>query len=252
LIPYIYRRKSAKIPYMSDKTVVLLSGGIDSTTTLYYAKNKGYKCHALIFDYGQRHRREVSAAVAVSVRAKVPYQIIKIPLPWKGSSLLDKKIKVPVRKSLKGIPSTYVPARNTIFLSFALSYAEAIGAKAIFIGANAIDFSGYPDCRPSFYEAFRRVVKTGTRKSLDGTRDKQEIEIKTPLINMTKARIIALGLKLKAPLKLTWSCYMGGRKPCGVCDSCRIRERGFKVLGLQSSDLSLPPHLRLNRFPKHG
>jgi 7-cyano-7-deazaguanine synthase len=207
------------------KAIILLSGGIDSTTTLYLAKKQGYKCFALIVDYGQRHKREIKSAVAVARRAKVPYQMIEIDLPWKGSSLLNKKLKIPVRKSLKGIPSTYVPARNTIFLSFALSYAEAMGAKAIFIGANAIDFSGYPDCRPAFYKAFRKVVKTGIRK--------HGIGIKTPLINMTKAQIIALGIKLKAPLELTWSCYKGGRKPCGVCDSCKLRQKGFSQLGIR-------------------
>jgi 7-cyano-7-deazaguanine synthase len=201
------------------KAIVLLSGGIDSTTTLYYAKSKGYKCFALIFDYGQRHKREIRSAVAVAKRAKVPYQIIKISLPWKGSSLLDKKLKLPKGKKLKGIPSTYVPARNTIFLSFALSYAEAIGAKMIFIGANAIDFSGYPDCRPDYYKAFQKVTEKGTKA--------RKIKIMTPLINMTKAQIIRLGRKLKAPLDLTWSCYAGGSKPCGVCDSCRLRQKGF-------------------------
>ncbi|MFC1637762.1 7-cyano-7-deazaguanine synthase QueC [Candidatus Margulisiibacteriota bacterium] len=208
-----------------SKAVVLLSGGIDSTTTLYYAKNKGYQVFALIFDYGQRHDRELKSAKAVAKRAKVPYQVLKIALPWKGSSLLDNKLKVPVRKNLKGIPSTYVPARNTIFLSFALSYAEAIGAKAIFIGANAIDFSGYPDCRPAFYKAFQQVVKTGTKQ--------RTIKVVTPLIDMTKVQIIALGLKLKAPLDLTWSCYKGGRKPCGVCDSCKLRQKGFSLLGIR-------------------
>ena len=201
------------------RAVVLLSGGLDSTTTLYLAKNQGYKCYALIFDYGQRHIRELRSAVAVAQRAKVPCQLIKIKLPWKGSSLLDKSKKLPVKLS-RNIPSTYVPARNTIFLSFALSYAEAIGAKAIFIGANAIDFSGYPDCRPDFYRAFQQVISKGTKA--------KRIKVLTPLIKMSKAQIIRLGLKLGAPLGLTWSCYKGGAKPCGACDSCRLRARGFK------------------------
>src|SRR3989338_2016510 len=207
-----------------NKAIVLLSGGLDSTTTLYYAKDKGYQCHALIFDYGQRHKRELKSAVVVAKSAHVPHHVIRITLPWKGSSLLDKKIEIPIRKSLKGIPSTYVPARNTIFLSFAVSYAEVIGAKTIFIGANAVDFSGYPDCRQSFYEAFQKVIK-------EGTKDKK-IKVLTPLIDMTKAQIIALAMKLTAPLSLTWSCYLCGRKPCGICDSCKLRGKGFSQLGI--------------------
>ena len=144
------------------RCIVLLSGGLDSTTTLYYAKAKGYDCRALIFDYGQRHKKEIRCAVGVAKSAKVPYQIVKIKLPWKGSSLLDKASKIPANRKIgKGIPSTYVPGRNTIFLSFALSYAEAIGAKAVFIGANALDFSGYPDCRPGYYKAFQKVADRG-------------------------------------------------------------------------------------------
>jgi len=211
------------------KCIVLLSGGIDSTTTLYYAKSKGYKCRALIFDYGQRHDREIRSAIAVAKRAKVPYQIIKIKLPWKGSSLLDKKTKVPAHRIIgRKIPSTYVPGRNTIFLSFAVSFAESIGADAIFIGANAVDFSGYPDCRPEYYKAFRKLIQKGTKA--------KRIKIMTPLINMAKSQIIELGLKLGAPLFLTWSCYEGGKKPCGVCDSCRLREKGFRELERRTCD----------------
>lgn len=210
------------------KAIILLSGGIDSTTTLYLAKNKGYQCYALIFDYGQRHKREIRSAVEITKRVKVPYKIVKIRLPWKGSALLDRRIKIPQNRSLKEIsseiPLTYVPARNTIFLSFALSYAETIGAKVIFMGANAIDFSGYPDCRPCYYQAFQRVIKEGTKA--------KKIKIVTPLINKTKAEIIKLGIKLGAPLDLTWSCYQGARKPCGVCDSCQLRQKGFLEAGL--------------------
>jgi len=210
---------------MKPKAVILLSGGLDSTTTLYYALDKGYKCYALIFDYGQRHRKEVRRAVAVARLESVVYYVMRVKLPWKGSSLLGSmgKGQVPSGRSLsqikKGIPSTYVPARNTIFLSFALSYAEAIGAGAIFIGANAIDFSGYPDCRPDYYKAFQKVIKKGTKK--------QKIKVLTPLINMTKAQIIKLAMQLKVPLDRTWSCYAGGKEPCGVCDSCKLRAKGF-------------------------
>jgi len=209
---------------MSKKCIVLLSGGIDSTTTLFFAKKQGYKCNALIFDYGQRHIREIKSAIKIAKLAKVPYQVLKIILPWKGSSLLDAGYKIPTDRSLKeigkGIPSTYVPGRNTIFLSFAVSYAEAIGAEAIFIGANAIDFSGYPDCRPGYYRAFQKVIISGTRA--------KRIKIITPLIKMKKSQIIKLGLRIGAPLNLTWSCYKGEKEPCGVCDSCRLRKKGFK------------------------
>jgi 7-cyano-7-deazaguanine synthase len=203
------------------RAVILLSGGLDSSTVLYFAKAKGYKCQALIFDYGQRHKRELRSAVAVAKRARVPYQILKIKLPWKGSALLDKKIKVPVRRKFTNIPPTYVPARNTIFLSFALSYAEAIGARAIFIGANAIDFSGYPDCRPQFFKAFQKVIQTGTKA--------RKIKIEVPLLRLTKAQIVKLAKKLKVPVELTWSCYQGGKQPCRVCDACRLREKGFSL-----------------------
>ncbi|MFH1709677.1 MAG: 7-cyano-7-deazaguanine synthase QueC [bacterium] len=209
---------------MSSKNcIVLLSGGLDSTTTLYYAKNKGYNCRALIFDYGQRHVKEIRSAVRIARAAKIPYQIIRIKLPWKGSSLLDKTTRIPANRIIgKKIPSTYVPGRNTIFLSFAVSYAESIGADAVFIGANAVDFSGYPDCRPEYYKVFRTLIQKGTKA--------KRIKIVTPLIKMTKSQIIKLGLKLGAPLELTWSCYKGGRHPCGVCDSCRLRRKGFREI----------------------
>jgi 7-cyano-7-deazaguanine synthase len=169
---------------VSKKAVILLSGGIDSTTTLYFAKDKGFNCHCLIFDYGQRHKREIEAAKKIAKITGCSYQILKISLPWKGSSLLDKKIEIPKYRSKK-IPSTYVPARNTIFLSFALSYAETIGAETIFIGANSLDYSGYPDCRPEYYRVFRKIINLGTKAGLE----KKRIEIKTPLIHKIRVKL---------------------------------------------------------------
>lgn len=206
------------------KTIVLLSGGLDSATTLYLAKSKGYGISCLIFDYGQRHRKEIDAAKKIARLAKCRFDVIKLDFFWKGSSLLDKKISIPAgKKTPKGIPSTYVPARNTVFLSLALSYAEAAGASAIFIGANALDYSGYPDCRPQFYHAFNKLARVATKCGVEN----RPIKIESPLIGMKKSEIIALGLKLGVPYKETWSCYKGGRTPCGQCDSCIIRENGF-------------------------
>ena len=214
-----------------NKAIVLLSGGLDSATTLYYAKYRGYKVYALIFDYGQRHKKEVKCALKIARSAQCPYQIVKINLPWKGSALLDKTMKVPHHRRLdaKDIPPTYVPARNIIFLSFAASYAEAVGAKKIFIGANAVDYSGYPDCRPDFFQAFAKVLKKGLKTGVEG----RAISVETPLILMTKAQIVRLGVKLKVPHALTWSCYTGSRWMCGQCDSCRLRQKGFAEAGVK-------------------
>lgn len=208
------------------KAVILLSGGLDSTTTLYYAKEKGYKCFCLLFDYGQRHKKELKAAAKLAKLNKCDYTIVKIALPWARSALTDRRIKVPVKnkKIGKEIPVTYVPARNTIFLSFAASLAESIGAGKIFIGANAVDYSGYPDCRPAYIKAYEKAVNLGTKSGAEGRR----LKIETPLIHLTKKEIIRLGTKLKVPYELTWSCYNGGRAACGVCDSCVIRAKGFK------------------------
>ena len=210
--------------------IVLLSGGLDSTTTLYYAKYQGYNVHALIFDYGQRHKKEVKCALKIAKSAKCPCQIVTINLPWKGSALLDKKMKVPYNRRIDAtdIPPTYVPARNIIFSSFAASYAEAVGAKKIFIGANAVDYSGYPDCRPNFFKAFGKVLEKGLKTGVEG----RTISVEMPLIHMTKAQIVRLGLKLKVPHALTWSCYAGLKWMCGQCDSCRLREKGFKAVGI--------------------
>lgn len=209
-----------------------MSGGLDSAVTLYFARKKGFKCSCLIFDYGQRHRREIEAAKKIAQIAGCGYYIIKISLPWKGSSLLDKKISLLKRPmthdSRRAIPLTYVPGRNIIFLSFAFSYAEAIAAKAIFIGAHAQDYSGYPDCRPEFYRAFGRAADAGTKAGVEGAR----IKIVTPLIHKNKAQIIRLGASLGVPFKMTWSCYRGGKRPCGKCDSCYYRMKGFKEAGI--------------------
>jgi 7-cyano-7-deazaguanine synthase len=208
-----------------NKTVVLLSGGLDSATVLYYASSIGYKPHCLIFDYGQRHQKEIEHAKRIARQAQCRFQIVKIDMPWLGSSLLDRDMKIPEHKTIdpKIIPTTYVPARNVIFLSFAVSYAEAIGAKSVFIGANAIDYSGYPDCRPEFFNAFEQTIKVGMKSGVKG----HQIKIVAPLLKRTKAQIIHLGQKLKVPYALTWSCYKGEVVPCGVCDSCRLRAKGF-------------------------
>jgi 7-cyano-7-deazaguanine synthase len=221
------------------KAVVLLSGGIDSATTLYWAKKQGYSCFCLIFDYGQRHKREIKSAILIAKKVNCKYQILKINLPWEGSSLLDRDIKIPkhlntLKPKNQKIPSTYVPARNIIFLSFALSFAESINAQAIFIGAHTQDYSGYPDCRPEFYQAFNKVIVVGTKAGVE----KNKIEIYTPLIQKTKAQIIKLGARLGVPFELTWSCYQGGKSPCGKCDSCYFRAKGFQEAGMKDPLIS--------------
>ncbi|MFH1540677.1 MAG: 7-cyano-7-deazaguanine synthase QueC [Elusimicrobiota bacterium] len=211
---------------MKNSVVVLLSGGLDSSTVLYIEKEK-YKCNCLIFDYGQRHSRELKSAQKIAISAGCNYKTIKIFLPWGGSSLIDKSKKIPHNKiknieNPQQIPSTYVPARNTIFLSYALSFAETIGAKKIFIGANAVDFSGYPDCRPQYYKNFNKLISVAISAVKNGG-----IKIEVPLLYKTKKEIVKLAVKLKVPLGLTWSCYAGGKKPCGKCDSCILRAKGF-------------------------
>lgn len=211
------------------KAVVLLSGGLDSAVTLYAAQGKGFDCICLIFDYGQRHRKEIEAARKVADAAKAAYRIIRLEFSWKGSSLLDARKKIRSRLTPSGmVPGTYVPGRNMVFLSIALSFAEATGAQAVFIGAHAQDYSGYPDCRPGFFRAFQKTADAGTRAGAAGKR----IKIVTPLIDKKKSRIISLGRDLGVPFGLTWSCYRGGRSPCNTCDSCRYRAKGFKEAGL--------------------
>ena len=212
---------------MKSKAVVLVSGGLDSAVTLFLAMKKGYECYPITFDYGQRHRREIAQAKKIAQAAGLKLSIVKLQLPWKGSSLLDKGIKVPqdrtIREIKKGIPSTYVPARNTILLGLAASFAEAIGARSIFIGAHFEDSSGYPDCRIEYLKAFDKVIRLGTKLGLE-----KKLKLEFPLIDKTKSQIIALGASLKVPFGLTWSCYKGARQPCMRCDSCILRSKGFR------------------------
>lgn len=215
------------------KAVVLISGGLDSATTAAIAKSEGYDIYALSFDYGQRHRRELDSArlVAKSVGAK-DHLVISFDMRKIGGSALTADIDVPLDRDTgemsEGIPVTYVPARNTIFLAFALSYAETIGAQDIFIGVNQIDYSGYPDCRAEFIDAFEKTANLATKAGVEGT---SRFRIRTPLIKLTKADTIRRGLELGVDYSLTWSCYSGGELACGRCDSCKLRLAGFAEAG---------------------
>lgn len=206
------------------KAVVLLSGGLDSTTALYWAKAKGYAPICLSVQYGQRHARELAAARLVAKKARSRLLEVRISLPWlSGSSLVNRSLRLPdvplARIGRGGVPNTYVPGRNTIFLALAASLADAVSADAVVIGANALDYSGYPDCRGPYLRAMERALRAGTRRSA--------IKLLAPLLTLDKAGIWKLGSKVGAPLDLTWSCYAGGRTPCGRCDSCKLREKGF-------------------------
>jgi 7-cyano-7-deazaguanine synthase len=220
---------------MHKKAVVLLSGGLDSSTALAIAHQQGFELHALSFDYGQRHQREVDAAAAVARHYGVQYQkTITVDLRAFGGSALTADFDVPHSRSLEKmsqeIPITYVPARNTIFLSFALAYAEVTDANDIFLGINAIDYSGYPDCRPEYLEAYERMANLATKAT---TQDGRVFHIHAPLLRMNKAEIIHKGIELGVPYELTWSCYEGGELACGTCDSCLLRLNGFAEAGLQ-------------------
>lgn len=206
--------------------VILLSGGIDSAVTLYFAKNKGYRLKALIFDYNQRHKKEIECAKKIARLNKIDYHLIKCDLSWVKSSLTKGALKVPARRNLKGkdIPLTYVSGRNIIFLSYAASLAESIKAKAIFIGAHIEDYSGYPDCRPDFLDSFQKALNLGLKR--------KGLKIIAPLLNKKKKDIILMGIKLGVPFEYTWSCYQGGRVPCLRCDSCHFRREAFMSLGL--------------------
>ena len=215
---------------VKKQCIVLLSGGLDSATVLNIAL-KEYEVTALIFDYGQRHKFEISAAKKIADLAKAPTKLIKIDLGQFGNSALTDNIEVPKNQEIgKEIPVTYVPVRNTIFLSYALAYAEVNNIFDIFIGVNALDYSGYPDCRPEFIEAFEKMANEGTKFA----QGNEKIEIHTPLISLTKAEIITTGTKLNVDYKLTHSCYdpsLDGLS-CGECDACILRKEGFAVAGI--------------------
>jgi len=213
--------------------VCLLSGGLDSTTCLAFARREGYNCYALSFDYGQRHRVELEAArrIAASLGA-ARHLIVPVDLRLFGGSALTDAIEVPKTGLQEGIPATYVPARNTIFLSFAMAWAEVLSASDVFIGVNAVDYSGYPDCRPEFIEAFERMASVATKAGVEG---RTCLKIHTPLIRLSKSGIIKLASELGVDFRLTHSCYDPAEdgRPCGLCDSCRIRLKGFAEAGLR-------------------
>ncbi len=213
-------------------SVVLLSGGLDSATVLAMARERGYACHCLSLDYGQRHGAELLAAarVATAVGAAA-HRVLKLDLgQLGGSALTDSSIAVPTGGVEPGIPVTYVPARNTIMLALALAWAEVLGAQDIFVGVNAVDYSGYPDCRPEFVRAFEALAKLATKAAVEGS----PLKVHAPLIDMTKAQIIAEGGRLGVDFGLTVSCYQADAagRACGVCDSCRLRRTGFADAGV--------------------
>ncbi len=216
--------------------LVVLSGGLDSTVCMALATDEtGTAPLALTFDYGQRHRTELDRAAGVAGHYRTEHLVVHLDTSaWGGSALTDGAIDVPIAGSTDGIPATYVPARNSIFLAVALGVAEARDLDAVWIGVNAIDYSGYPDCRPEFIEAFRGVAATGQRRGVEG----DPIALCTPLIDRTKEQIVQLGIEHDAPLHLTWSCYRGGDAPCGTCDACVLRAQGFAAAGVD--DPALP------------
>ncbi len=218
---------------MNDKkAVVLLSGGLDSATVVAMAKAQGYSCYTMSFDYGQRHRAELQAAERVACQlGVVEHKVIGLNLNGiGGSALTDSTIDVPEAPE-EGIPVTYVPARNTVFLSLALGWAEVIGARDLFIGVNAVDYSGYPDCRPEFIESFERMANLATKAGVEG----RGFSIQAPLQNLSKAQIIQEGIRLGVDYAITVSCYQADDegRACGKCDSCRLRKAGFQAAGVE-------------------
>jgi 7-cyano-7-deazaguanine synthase len=221
------------------RSVVVLSGGLDSTVCMALARRAGADLVALTFDYGQRHRVELDHAERVARHFGAEHLLVELDASqWGGSALTDPAIAVPdaheAASSPERIPVTYVPARNLIFLSIAMGVAEARDADDVYLGINALDYSGYPDCRPEFVASFAATAARATKRGIEG----RPIPIRTPLVDLTKAGIVALGLEVGAPLELTWSCYRGGDRPCGTCDSCALRAKGFADAGIPDPALA--------------
>ena len=218
---------------MDKSAVALLSGGLDSVTAAAVAAGQGYRLYALTVSYGQRHSREIdSARVLADWLGVIRHEVIELPISGLlKSTLTENESDIRVDRSAigKGIPPTYVPARNSILLSLALAWSESLGADAIVIGANSIDYSGYPDCRPEFLEVFQDLISVATKKGVEG----HSIRLLAPLITMSKADIVRKAVELSVPIEKTWSCYGGGEKPCGVCESCLLRQRGFQSAGIR-------------------
>ena len=228
--------KKARVHAGRKRALVLLSGGLDSATAAAYAKARGYELYGLTVLYGQRHAREVRSAKALGKAFGLKGHFFsKVSLGPKGSALTDRRAKLPLDRDVAkevgsgDIPATYVPARNIVMLAIAAHFAELVGAHAIFTGFNVIDYSGYPDCSRRFADAFHKAVMLGTKAGRQGRAPK----VLTPLIKLDKAGIVRLGTRLKVPFKLTWSCYKGGKRPCGRCDSCRLRAKGFSEAGVK-------------------
>ncbi len=220
-----------------SKAIVLLSGGLDSSTALYLAKSEGHEVYALSFDYGQRHERELESAKRVAKAVGVvAHHIVSLELSqWGGSSLTDKSMTIEDGDANRtDIPNTYVPARNMVFLSVAASLAEAVGAQHIYIGVSEVDYSGYVDCRQVFIDAMEKAINLGT---VMGAEKGQKITLHAPFVNMTKAQEIRLGMTLGVDFGQTWSCYRGGEKPCGTCDSCLLRAKAFAEAGVEDPAL---------------
>ncbi|RLF47398.1 MAG: 7-cyano-7-deazaguanine synthase QueC [Thermoplasmata archaeon] len=212
---------------MGEKAVCLISGGMDSAVAAAIAKHEGYKIYTVTFNYGQRNKKELETAKEIAKWLGAEHKILDVDLRQIGGSALTDNIEVP--EEAEGIPVTYVPARNTIFLSFALAYAEVIDADYIFIGVNAVDYSGYPDCRPEYIEAFQKMANLATKRGVEG----RPIKIKAPLLYLSKVEIVKKGYELGVPFEKTWSCYREGEKACGRCPSCKLRMKAFEEAGVR-------------------